>query len=88
MHEIKPLVFGHSGKHIAADGYLYGIPSHMRQHRRLQLFHGAGPLAAAGGVDVVFHSGVEKHLHAYANAQHRPLSCQALADDPRALHRP
>ena len=54
---------------------------------RLQPLDDARPLVAALGLDAVLDAALEQHLHADADAQHRPAAGEPAADDPVALDR-
>ena len=60
---------------------LDGVPAHVRQHRRVEFGDDARPLAEALGVDAALDAALEQHLHADADAEHRPAAGEPTVDD-------
>ena len=62
------------------SGDLDGVPAHVRHDRRLQPLDHARPLVAALGLDAVLDAALEQHLHADADAEHRPPAGEPATD--------
>ena len=86
VHEVEPLVLD-AREQRGALGGLDGVPAHVRDDRRLQPLDRPGPLAAALGLDAVLDAALEEHLHADADAEHRPAAGQPPPDHRVAAHR-
>jgi hypothetical protein len=59
----------------------------VRQNRRRQFTHCAGPLAEAIRLDSSLHALFEQHLHPDADPQDRPTAGQPLIDEGRTVDR-
>jgi hypothetical protein len=80
VHEVEPLVLDAAEEARALAG-LDRVPAHVRQHRRVELGDDARPLAHALGVDAALDAALEEHLHADADAEHRPAARRAALDE-------
>ena len=80
MHEVEVLV-AHTLEHQRVHGGRHRAPAHVRQDLRPKSLHRAGPLAETRGLHAVLHTGVEEHLHAHADPQHRQPTREPSPDE-------
>ena len=85
VHEVEAGVGGQAREQRGARGRAHGVPAHVRQDVGLEALDGARPLPAALGALAPLDAEVEQHLHADADAEHRPAAREPSADDPRPV---
>jgi len=87
MYEVEPRSIWDAGEQHRANRRRYRVPSHVRQHWRLQRLDPAAQHAQTSSLLAVLDARIEENLHAYADAQHRAASTRSLDDRRAAVHR-
>ena len=73
-------------KSTRVRGRLHRVPADVGQHGRRQLVDETRPFAEAFGVGAALDAAVEQHLHADADAEHRPAARETATDQFGAAH--
>src|SRR5262245_61012797 len=87
MHEVEALVSRKTRQQRRSGGRTNRVPAHMRQHRRFEPVYHSWPHTASAGALAVLAALGEEHLHADADAKHRPGHGKPLGDDLIAPYR-
>jgi hypothetical protein len=85
MYEVEALVFDACEK-ARTFGDINGVPAHVRQNWRLELFNNAGPLAYAWGIETVFNTMFEHDLKTNTDAEHWATASNSGIDQLWSAH--